>query len=110
MPPFLTAAITVAAAAYFVRQCRKPTGPLCSRVVRLMNRSHSSLTDWGLGHTSIAENETVLDLGCGGGQTIRKLAAIASSGKVYGVDYSAASVTASRRLNRTGVAAGRIEV
>jgi fibrillarin-like rRNA methylase len=51
-----------------------------------MNSSHSKLTDWGLEHISIENNETILDVGCGGGRTVSKLAAIATQGKVYGVD------------------------
>jgi ubiquinone/menaquinone biosynthesis C-methylase UbiE len=39
----------------------------------------------------------MLDVGCGGGRTISKLAAAASDGRVYGIDYSAPSVAAVRR-------------
>ena len=38
--------------------------------------------------------------GCGGGRTIHKLAAIATKGKVYGVDSSETSVSASRKTNQ----------
>ena len=107
---FLTVAMTFAATAYMVRQFRKPSGPAGNLVVRLMNQSHSGLTDWGLQHASIAEDDTVLDVGCGGGMTIRKLAAMAARGKVYGIDYSGASIAASRRLNRAEIAAGRVDV
>jgi len=51
-----------------------------------MNASHSNLTDWGLQHVSIANHYTILDVGCGGGRTVSKLAAMATQGKVYGVD------------------------
>ena len=53
-----------------------------------MNRSHSSVTDWGLKHVQIDEHFTILDVGCGGGRTIEKLAALATKGMVYGVDYA----------------------
>jgi len=52
-----------------------------------MNMSHSGVTDWGLTHVRIEKNFTILDVGCGGGRTISKLARIAEQGTVYGIDY-----------------------
>src|SRR5215471_4727964 len=95
---------------YTVRQCRKPAGWLGRLIVGGMNRSHSALTAWGLQHTAILDTYTVLDVGCGGGQTIRRLAAMASSGKVHGVDYSETSVAASRALNKAEIESGRVDV
>ena len=74
-----------------------------------MNASHSKLTDWGLGHISVEKHDTILDVGCGGGETVRKLA-IATQGKVYGVDYSEESVAASKRTNARGIDRGRVEI
>ncbi len=75
-----------------------------------MNRWHSRLTDWGLTHVTIAPTDVVLDVGCGGGRTVGKLAALAREGRVYGVDHSEASVAASRRTNRSLIQQGRIEI
>jgi ubiquinone/menaquinone biosynthesis C-methylase UbiE len=75
-----------------------------------MNASHSRLTDWGLQHISIANHHTLLDVGCGGGRTVSKLAAIVTQGKVYGIDYSDASVAATKRTNRQWINFGRVEV
>jgi SAM-dependent methyltransferase len=74
------------------------------------NASHSKLTDWGLGHISIANHGTILDVGCGGGRTVNKLAAIATQGKVYGVDYSEESVAFTKRTNARWIEAGRVEI
>ena len=75
-----------------------------------MNARHSKVTDWGLSHVSITEAASILDVGCGGGRTLSKLAALATRGKVYGVDFSAASVTASRKYNASLIAQGRVQV
>jgi ubiquinone/menaquinone biosynthesis C-methylase UbiE len=75
-----------------------------------MNRRHSQVTDWGLSHVSIREDDTILDVGCGGGRTVAKLAAEASRGVVHGVDYSQASVTAARRTNRRLIETGRVHI
>ena len=75
-----------------------------------MNSSHSKLTDWGLAHISIEKHYTILDVGCGGGRTVSKLAAIATHGKVCGVDYSEESVAATKRTNARWMDMGRVEV
>jgi ubiquinone/menaquinone biosynthesis C-methylase UbiE len=75
-----------------------------------MNISHSEMTDWGLSHITIGKKDTILDVGCGGGGTIRKLAGIATEGKVYGIDYSEQSVRISRRTNRRLEESGHVEI
>ena len=75
-----------------------------------MNASHSKLTDWGLGHVSVEKGYTILDVGCGGGRTVSKLAAMATEGKVYGVDFSEASVAVSKKTNARSIAAGRVDI
>jgi ubiquinone/menaquinone biosynthesis C-methylase UbiE len=75
-----------------------------------MNSSHSKVTDWGLKHVSITNHDTILDVGCGGGKTVNKLAAIATQGKVYGVDYSEESVAFAERTNARWIEAGRVEI
>jgi ubiquinone/menaquinone biosynthesis C-methylase UbiE len=75
-----------------------------------MNRRHSQLTDWGLQHVAIDSDATILDIGCGGGRTIHKLAALATEGKVYGVDSSDTSVAVSQKTNQEGIKTGHVEI
>jgi len=75
-----------------------------------MNSCHSKLTDWGLKHILIENHRTILDVGCGGGRTVSKLAAIATQGKVFGVDYSEESVAATKRTNAQWIDLGRVEI
>ena len=91
-------------------QLSKPTGWLGRFTLRRMNLSHSKLTDWGLAHISIENHDTILDVGCGGGRTVGKLAAIAKQGKVYGVDYSEESVAVTKKTNARWIDLGRVEV
>jgi ubiquinone/menaquinone biosynthesis C-methylase UbiE len=75
-----------------------------------MNAGHSKLTDWGLEQISIENHYTILDVGCGGGRTVSKLAAIATEGKVYGIDFSEESVAATKRTNAQWINLGRVEI
>src|SRR5262249_22726530 len=75
-----------------------------------MNRSHSELTDWGLTHVRVEPRLAILDVGCGGGRTIQKLAAVATEGRVVGVDLADGSGAVSGELNADTIRAGRVEI
>lgn len=102
--------LLIALAFYTLNQVRKPTTWVGRFFLWIMNMSHSSLTDWGLKHVQVEEGFTILDVGCGGGRTIAKLAALATKGVVYGVDYAKGSVAASRARNAQLIHAGRVEI
>ena len=91
-------------------QCQKPTGWVGRFVLRNMNSRHSKVTDWGLSHISPRKSDVVLDVGCGGGRTVSKLAAIVTEGKVFGVDHSSESVAVARKTNREWIDKGRVEI
>ncbi|HKW45971.1 MAG TPA: class I SAM-dependent methyltransferase [Gemmatimonadaceae bacterium] len=102
--------VSAAAVALLVPQCRKPTW-LPGRLAAMgMNLSHRRLTAWGLSHLEIEKHFTILDIGCGGGQTIKQLTTIASEGRVYGIDYSSASVATARRKNASLIQLGRADI
>jgi ubiquinone/menaquinone biosynthesis C-methylase UbiE len=75
-----------------------------------MNLSHATMTDWGLQQVTVPTNAVILDVGCGGGRTVYRLAALAPEGKVVGPDYSAASVAVSRDTNAQEIEAGRVQI
>jgi ubiquinone/menaquinone biosynthesis C-methylase UbiE len=52
----------------------------------------------------------ILDVGCGGGQTVRHMAALASEGHVDGVDYSEASIDTAIVTNADLMSAGRVAI
>jgi SAM-dependent methyltransferase len=93
-----------------LKNARKPTGRFGRLLIRAMNISHYQLTDWGLNHLSIGKQDTILDIGCGGGGTIHKLARIATNGKIYGIDFSNESVMVSRVTNKRFVQMGHVEI
>lgn len=82
-----------------VTQVSKPTGLLGKLIAIGMNSNHKRLTDWGLNGINIEKDFIILDIGCGGGATIKRLSKDASDGKVYGIDISNISVQSSTRKN-----------
>jgi SAM-dependent methyltransferase len=95
---------------YVVNQARKPTRWVGRAFAWAMNASHASLTNWGLKQVRVEKPFMILDVGCGGGETIHKLAGIATEGRVSGVDYAEGSVAASRARNAALIRAGRVDI
>lgn len=98
------------AVALLVQQCRKPAWLPGRLVAEGMNLSHRRLSAWGLSHVDIDEGSSILDVGCGGGQTIKALATRAADGRVFGIDYSPASVATARRTNAALLESGRVGI
>lgn len=92
------------------RQCRRPSKKAGRAVLQRMNASHAGVTQWGLSHVEIKPDFTILDVGCGGGQTIKTLSALATAGKVYGIDYSEESVAVSRETNYDAIERGQVDI
>ncbi len=93
---------------YLFRQVKKPDRFAGRLFTRLMNGSHTQLTDWAFTHLQIPTGAMAMDVGCGGGRTINELSAKAA--KVYGIDYAGGSVAASRAYNKQLIAEGRVHV
>jgi len=114
VPPILVKLIELALVGtytlYVVRQCRRPLSWLGRRLARSMNVSHAKLTHWGLSHTDVQPDFTMLDVGCGGGRTVETLASMAVDGHVFGIDYSPASVTVARERNHASIERGRVQI
>jgi len=91
-------------------QCKRPSGSFGRLIARGMNSSHSPLTMWALGHIEVTADAAALDVGCGGGKTVDRLARMAAEGWVVGLDYSEDSVVVSRRKNAKHIHDGRVEI
>jgi ubiquinone/menaquinone biosynthesis C-methylase UbiE len=94
----------------FMGQFRCPTGVQGRTVASLMNRAHNMLTNWALSHVKIEQTFVVLDIGCGGGRTINKMANHTVKGKAFGIDYSKDMIKYSKEKNRQHIKKGQIHL
>lgn len=83
----------------FFTNCAHPQGQMGRVMLRFMNFCHAPLTNWGLGHITFQEGWTMLDIGCGGGATLKRLLKRSKGSKVYGIDISEECVEKARRFN-----------
>ncbi len=80
-------------------QCGRPNGFLGRMVLRSMNLFHAPETNWGLGYVDFKAGMKMLDIGCGGGATLKRLFNRSDDSMVYGIDISEESVAKARKVN-----------
>ena len=83
----------------FFSQCARPKGALGRVMLSFMNYTHAPLTNWGLKLMDVQDGWTMLDVGCGGGFTIRRLLKRSQDAQVYGIDISEESVAKAKKVN-----------
>ena len=83
----------------FFSQCARPEGALGRVMLSFMNYTHAPLTNWGLKLVDVQDGWTMLDVGCGGGFTIRRLLKRSKDAQVYGIDISEESVAKAKKVN-----------
>lgn len=88
----------------------KPEGSDGEKMLERMNESHYEVTGWALDFWNIDENDNILDIGCGGGATLRRMSESIVTGHLTGVDYSDVSVRASINKNIESVKSGKLDV
>ena len=83
----------------FFTNCAHPRGMMGRMMLRFMNFGHAPLTNWGLDLVEFQPGWTMLDIGCGGGATLKRLLKRSDGAQVYGMDISEESVAKARKVN-----------
>lgn len=93
----------------FFENVRKPKDSFLGRfMARGMNHGHEKLASWARQFLELNRKQTVVDLGCGGGRNVQFF--LTKARKVYGMDYSPASVKVASGLNRKAIKSGRCRI
>ena len=83
----------------FFTNCAHPKGRMGRAMLKFMNLTHAPLTNWGLGLIEFQDGWTMLDIGCGGGATLKRLLKRSKNAQVYGIDISEESVAKTIEVN-----------
>ncbi len=81
------------------QNCGFPQGFMGRVFLWGMNYSHASVSRRGLKQVDWQPEWNVLDIGCGGGASVKRLLKLCPKGKVYGIDLSEESVAFARKYN-----------
>lgn len=90
---------------------RKPKNSFMGRcIVKMMNRGHNKISLWCINNfVKLSGSETVLDIGCGGGQNVANFVK-RTDGIVCGMDYSPTCVEIASRKNKAAISQGRVSI
>ena len=89
---------------------RKPHGEAGAEMLKGMNEHHYAVTGWALGFFEFNENDRILDIGCGGGETLRRMSEKTENGTLTGLDYSKLSVKLSIEKNKEDIESGKMNI
>lgn len=95
---------------FIAEQARHATGPIGRLIAFIMARETWAQNVRTIEALGVAEDDHVLDVGCGPGRSIAALASLAPQGHVVGVDPSELMAEVAVRRNRRLVKARRAEV
>lgn len=87
-----------------------PTGEYGKKMLLDMNEHHSEVTNWALSLWKIKESDKVLDIGCGGGKTLKTMSESVKTGKLYGVDYSETALATCKEYNQQLISDEKLEL
>lgn len=90
----------------YMENAKKPAGDMGRNMLDEMNVSHEPLTKWGFDH--ILFGDSVLDIGCGGGNALRLAMHQGPGAQYFGVDYSDIAIEKATSFNGEAVMSGRL--
>ncbi|NSB22295.1 ubiquinone/menaquinone biosynthesis C-methylase UbiE [Clostridium beijerinckii] len=79
-------------------------------MIKIWNRTFEDMSNWAIEKVDIAESDYILDVGCGGGQTVYNLAKKAKKGQVSGIDISSEAVKSSIEKNKREIENGKVKI
>ena len=92
-----------------IDQCMKPHGEEGIKTIENMNVNHRDISEFAFECVNVNVNDSILDIGCGGGVNIEKFLRL-TTGNVDGLDYSEVSVAETTKRNSDAVDSGRCRV
>ena len=58
----------------FLNNFKNPQGKLGDKIIDQMNEKNAQVAIWGINHIVINESDIILDIGCGGGTNVKRMA------------------------------------
>lgn len=95
---------------WIARQSRCPSGWIGEIVARVMSLETRAVNAFALSRLSLQAGDAVLEVGCGHGRTLAKLAASLGDGFVAGIDPSEVMVRLATRRMKNAIACGHASV
>ena len=95
---------------YLIKQSQKPSGLVGRVITKIWSFYFKKLSLWAIKQTTISSNYRILEIGYGGGSTIKNLLALNKHLEVHGIDISKESYRTAQRVHSDSIRKGSVQL
>ena len=95
---------------YLIKQSQKPSGLVGRVITKIWSFYFKKLSLWAIKQTTISGNYRILEIGYGGGSTIKNLLALNKHLEVHGIDISKESYRTAQRVHSDSIRKGSVQL
>lgn len=95
---------------FLIKQSQKPSGLIGRVITKIWSFYFKKLSLWAIKQTSISDNYRILEIGYGGGSTIKNLLALNKNLEIHGIDISKESYRTAQRVHSDSIRKGSVQL
>lgn len=95
---------------FLIRQSQKPSGLIGRVITKIWSFYFKKLSLWAIKQTTISDNYRILEIGYGGGSTIKNLLALNKNLEIHGIDISKESYRTAQRVHSDSIRKGSVQL
>lgn len=95
---------------FLIKQSQKPSGLIGRVITKIWSFYFKKLSLWAIKQTTISDNYRILEIGYGGGSTIKNLLALNKNLEIHGIDISKESYRTAQRVHSDSIRKGSVQL
>lgn len=95
---------------FLIKQSQKPSGLIGRVITKIWSFYFKKLSLWAIKQTTISDNYRILEIGYGGGSTIKNLLALNKNLEIHGIDISKESYRTAQRVHSDSIRKGGVKL
>ena len=95
---------------FLIKQSQKPSGLIGRVITKIWSFYFKKLSLWAIKQTTISDNYRILEIGYGGGSTIKNLLALNKNLEIHGIDISKESYRTAQRAHSDSIRKGSVQL
>ena len=95
---------------FLIKQSQKPSGLIGRVITKIWSFYFKKLSLWAIKQTTISDNYRILEIGYGGGSTIKNLLALNKNLEIHCIDISKESYRTAKRVHSDSIRKGSVQL
>lgn len=95
---------------FLIKQSQKPSGLIGRVITKIWSFYFKKLSLWAIKQTTISDNYRILEIGYGGGSTIKNLLDLNKNLEIHGIDISKESYRTAQRVHSDSIRKGSVQL